>query len=162
MRFRDSCQPQAWSLRTWAGRCSRNGGILLAKSLQGDNRKPYSALWLSLSGQKSCFRPVWRHDASRFSRGSSAPANSPAVSEGLRCNGVTVLPDQAHNAVSPDPAARDGAGERLRWAVHCLEAMGGEVLAGPFHQPLGDFTGEPATAEWSARLDGWRGAGGGS
>src|SRR3954447_14272151 len=24
--------------------------ILLAKSLQGDNRKPYSALWLSLSG----------------------------------------------------------------------------------------------------------------
>ena len=48
--------------------------------------------------------------------------------EGLRCNGVTVLPDQAHNAVSPDPAARAGAVERLRWAVRCLEAMGGEVL----------------------------------
>src|SRR4051794_20318736 len=64
--------------------CSIFDPILLAKSLQGDNRKPYSALWLSLSGQKSCFRPVWRHDASRFSRGSSAPANSPAVSGRFR------------------------------------------------------------------------------
>src|SRR3954470_1443724 len=51
--------------------------ILLAKSRQGDNRKPYSALWLSLSGQKSYFRPVWRYDASRFSRIGSAPATSP-------------------------------------------------------------------------------------
>ena len=72
--------------------------------------------------------------------------------EGLRCNGVTVLPDQAHNAIAADPAGRAGAVERLRWAVRCLEAMGGEVLAGPFHQPLGDFTGEPATAEERERL----------
>ncbi|HEY0409877.1 MAG TPA: sugar phosphate isomerase/epimerase, partial [Candidatus Dormibacteraeota bacterium] len=72
--------------------------------------------------------------------------------EGLRCNGVTVLPDQAHNAIAADPAGRAGAVERLRWAVRCLEAMGGEVLAGPFHQPLGAFTGEPATAEERERL----------
>jgi hypothetical protein len=31
--------------------------ILLAKSLQGDKRNLYSALWLCWSGQKSCFRP---------------------------------------------------------------------------------------------------------
>jgi D-psicose/D-tagatose/L-ribulose 3-epimerase len=65
--------------------------------------------------------------------------------EGLRCTGVTVLPDEAHSAISPDPAARRGALERLRWACDCLAAAGGEILAGPFYQPLGVFTGEPPT-----------------
>lgn len=72
--------------------------------------------------------------------------------EGLRCTGVTVMPDEAHSAISPDPAARRGALDRLRWAVDCLEAAGGEVLSGPFHQPLGVFTGEPPTAEERDRL----------
>src|SRR3954449_7259565 len=40
--------------------------ILSAKSLQGDKPTRRYALWLSLSGYKSYFRPVWRHDASRF------------------------------------------------------------------------------------------------
>ena len=72
--------------------------------------------------------------------------------EGLRCTGVTVLPDEAHSAVSADPVARRGAVERLRWAVDCLHAAGGEVLSGPFHQPLGVFTGDPPTAEEHRRL----------
>ncbi|MGD9511145.1 MAG: sugar phosphate isomerase/epimerase family protein [Geminicoccaceae bacterium] len=67
--------------------------------------------------------------------------------EGLRCTGVTVLPDAAHSSISPDPACRRGAVERLRWAIDCLAAAGGEVLAGPFYQPLGQFTGEPPTAQ---------------
>jgi D-psicose/D-tagatose/L-ribulose 3-epimerase len=71
---------------------------------------------------------------------------------GLRCTAVTVLPDEAHNALSPDPASRKGAVERICWAVDCLEAAGGEVLCGPFHQPLGLFTGEPPTAEEKGRL----------
>ena len=72
--------------------------------------------------------------------------------EGLRCTGVTVLPDEAHSAVSADPAARRDAVERLRWSVDCLHAAGGEVLSGPFHQPLGVFTGDPPTAEEHRRL----------
>src|SRR5689334_20062416 len=52
--------------------------ILLAKSLQGDKCNLYCALWLSLTGQKSCFCSVWHHDASRISRKGSASANSPA------------------------------------------------------------------------------------
>jgi D-psicose/D-tagatose/L-ribulose 3-epimerase len=72
--------------------------------------------------------------------------------EGLRCTGVTVLPDEEHSAVSADPAVRRGAVERLRWSVDCLHAAGGEVLSGPFHQPLGVFTGEPPTAEEHRRL----------
>jgi D-psicose/D-tagatose/L-ribulose 3-epimerase len=71
---------------------------------------------------------------------------------GLRCTAVTVLPDAAHNALSADPASRKGAVERIGWAVDCLKAAGGEVLCGPFHQPLGVFTGEPPTAEEKGRL----------
>ncbi|MFO1070005.1 MAG: sugar phosphate isomerase/epimerase [Geminicoccaceae bacterium] len=71
---------------------------------------------------------------------------------GLAATGVTVLPDQAHSAVSADPAARQGAVDRLRWAVECLHAAGGELLAGPFHQPLGEFTGEGPTAAEKERL----------
>src|SRR5690242_6100031 len=58
------------------------GRILLAKSLQGDKCNLYCALWLSLTGRKSCFCSVWHHDASRISRKGSASANSPAVSPG--------------------------------------------------------------------------------
>src|SRR4051794_23956449 len=54
--------------------------ILLAKSLQGDKPTRYYTLWLSLSGYKSYFRPVWRHNATRFSRKGYAPATSPTVS----------------------------------------------------------------------------------
>jgi D-psicose/D-tagatose/L-ribulose 3-epimerase len=86
--------------------------------------------------------PVFEGDEAHF-----AQVGRVLDGEGLRRTGVTVLPDQAHNAVSADPAARAGAAERLRWAVRCLEAAGGEVLAGPFHQPLGEFTGEPPTEE---------------
>ena len=66
--------------------------------------------------------------------------------EGLRCTGVTVLPDAQHSSISADPAWRQGAVDRLRWSIDCLSAAGGEVLAGPFYQPLGQFTGEPPTA----------------
>ena len=58
---------------------------------------------------------------------------------------------------APAPSARtrpraQGAVDRLRWAVDCLHAAGGEVLAGPFHQPLGVFTGDPPTAAERDRL----------
>ena len=66
--------------------------------------------------------------------------------EGLRCTGVTVLPDDARSSISPDAAGRHGAVDHLRWALDCLAAARGEVLAGPFYQPLGVFSGEPPTA----------------
>jgi D-psicose/D-tagatose/L-ribulose 3-epimerase len=72
--------------------------------------------------------------------------------EGLRCTAVTVLPDEAHSAVHHDPAFRRGAVDRLTWALDCLKAAGGEVLCGPFYQPLGVFTGEPPTARERGHL----------
>src|SRR3954465_12152151 len=68
-----------------------NDRILLAKSLQGDKSEFYYVLWLSKRGPISCFCPVWCHDASRFSRKGSAPANSPAVSGPLWQTGAAAV-----------------------------------------------------------------------
>lgn len=66
---------------------------------------------------------------------------------GLRATGVTVMPDAAHDCLSSDPAVRAGALKHITWAIDCISAAGGETLAGPFHQPLGVFSGNPPTAE---------------
>jgi D-psicose/D-tagatose/L-ribulose 3-epimerase len=71
--------------------------------------------------------------------------------EGLACTSVTVLPDEAHSAISPDPASRQGALEHLAWAIECSEALGSEVLCGPFHQPLAVFSGEGPSEDELAR-----------
>jgi D-psicose/D-tagatose/L-ribulose 3-epimerase len=91
--------------------------------------------------------PVFEGDPAHFAR-----VGRIVRDEGLRCTAVTVLPDEAHSAVSADPVSRRGAMERLHWAVDCLHAAGGEVLSGPFHQPLGVFTGEPPTDQERERL----------
>jgi D-psicose/D-tagatose/L-ribulose 3-epimerase len=75
-----------------------------------------------------------------------------AKDAGLRMTAVTVLPDEQSSAISPDPASRANAVKRLQWALDCLSAAGGELLCGPFYQPLGVFTGEPASAEERAGI----------
>lgn len=93
-----------------------------------------------------------------------------AADEGLLATAVGVIPDDAHNPVSDDAAAREGGLSHLRWLVDCSEALGAEVLCGPFHQPLGQFTGagpteaetarmveaHQAMADYAARVDGLR------
>ncbi|MEZ5935677.1 MAG: sugar phosphate isomerase/epimerase family protein [Alphaproteobacteria bacterium] len=71
---------------------------------------------------------------------------------GLACTSVTVLPDEAHSAISPDPASRQGAIDHLSWAIDCSEALGSELLCGPFHQPLAVFSGEGPSEDELARL----------
>jgi len=67
---------------------------------------------------------------------------------GLRSTGVTVMPDAAHDCMSSDPGVRAGALKHISWAIDCVEAAGGELLSGPFHQPLGVFSGNaPTTGE---------------
>src|SRR5262245_44984674 len=66
---------------------------------------------------------------------------------GLRVTAVTVIPDAEHDCTSSDAKARAGGLAHLKWAIDCLEAAGGEVLCGPFYQPLGIFSGNPPTAE---------------
>jgi D-psicose/D-tagatose/L-ribulose 3-epimerase len=71
---------------------------------------------------------------------------------GLRATAVTVMPDAAHDCMSSDPQVRAGALKHISWAIDCLVAAGGETLCGPFHQPLGIFSGAPPTSEERANV----------
>jgi D-psicose/D-tagatose/L-ribulose 3-epimerase len=69
---------------------------------------------------------------------------------GLRCTTVTIVTPEA-SPISPDAAVRKAAVERLKWAVECNHALGAETMVGPFHSPLGVFSGEPPTADEKKR-----------
>jgi D-psicose/D-tagatose/L-ribulose 3-epimerase len=71
---------------------------------------------------------------------------------GLRCTGLVIIPDAARDCASADPAARAAGLAHLRWAIDCLQAAGGELLCGPFYQPLGAFSGAPPTPDELARV----------
>lgn len=77
----------------------------------------------------------------------SNPAHFKAVGQaikdnGLECTAVTVLPDEAHNAISPDAANRKGAIEHLKKVIECGHNAGVQTLCGPYYQVLGQFTGK--------------------
>ena len=57
---------------------------------------------------------------------------------------------EAENPISPEPSIRAAAGKRLRWAIDCSQALGAGLMMGPFHSPLGVFSGNGAS---EAELD---------
>lgn len=61
---------------------------------------------------------------------------------GLECTAVTVCPDEAHNAISPDAANRQGAIDHLKRVIECGHNAGVQTLCGPYYQVLGQFTGK--------------------
>lgn len=68
---------------------------------------------------------------------------------GLERTVVAIIPDEAHNPVSSDAGVRGRAVDHLKRVVDCSAALGGQVIAGPWFQPLGVFTGEkPSDAEY--------------
>lgn len=60
--------------------------------------------------------------------------------EGLDCTTLTNLPPDA-NPVDPDPAVRERALDRLRWAVDVSHALGSPILSGPLYAAADSFTG---------------------
>lgn len=61
------------------------------------------------------------------------------------------------NQISPDPAIRKATLERNKLAVDCAMVLGANLLNGPYHSALGQFTGQPATEqEWSWAVDNLR------
>lgn len=66
---------------------------------------------------------------------------------GLERTAVALIPDEAHNPLTADAAARDRALDHLKRVAECCAALGATHLVGPFYQPLGVFTGEKPTAE---------------
>jgi len=64
---------------------------------------------------------------------------------GLDCTSITVIPDEDRSPISNNEKSRTNALEYMKWAIDCSAALGSEILAGPYHQPLGIFSGEPPT-----------------
>ena len=64
---------------------------------------------------------------------------------GMSSSSVTVM--FGGNAISPDKALRQKALDHLKWAIDCSAALGSDILAGPFHQPLGEFSGSGPTED---------------
>lgn len=51
--------------------------------------------------------------------------------------------------LSDDPSERAAGRDHLHWLVDCAAALNAEVIAGPFHQPLAQFSGAgPTQREW--------------
>ncbi len=72
--------------------------------------------------------------------------------EGLLATAVGLMPGEAYSLISDDPAARRAGAGHLEWLLECADALGAEVLCGPFHQALGVFTGRGPTEEELGRL----------
>jgi D-psicose/D-tagatose/L-ribulose 3-epimerase len=64
----------------------------------------------------------------------------------LKTSAVTVTTAET-SAISPDPAIRKAAVERLQTIARHSAILGADVLCGPFHQALGVFTGTGPTEE---------------
>lgn len=60
---------------------------------------------------------------------------------GLERTAVTTIPDEARSPISADPGIRQAARDYLAQVFDCCEAVGTDLLCGPFYQPLGVFSG---------------------
>jgi D-psicose/D-tagatose/L-ribulose 3-epimerase len=70
--------------------------------------------------------------------------------QGLACSTVTVMTEEA-NPISPEASVRKAAGERLKWAIEMNHLLGSYAMCGPYHSPLGVFSGSGPTADEKKR-----------
>ncbi|KKC32731.1 sugar phosphate isomerase/epimerase family protein [Devosia psychrophila] len=66
---------------------------------------------------------------------------------GLRRTSTSVIPSIDANPVSSDAAVRKAGIQHLDWALDCAIALGSESVGGPFHAPIGHFTGSGPTPD---------------
>ena len=68
----------------------------------------------------------------------------------LKATTVGVVGSIDANPISNDSASRKAGQAHLDWLVDCSAALGAEVLCGPFHSPLGVFSGSGGNIyEWA-------------
>lgn len=73
---------------------------------------------------------------------------------GLECTTVTVVGEDA-NPISADPAIRRAAVDNLKLRLTHSAVLGSTLLCGPYHQPLGVFSGGGPTEDeksWAAEV----------
>lgn len=61
---------------------------------------------------------------------------------GLGRTVVALIPDEAHSPLVADAACRARAVDHLRRVIDCTAILSGQVIAGPWFQPLGVFSGD--------------------
>lgn len=72
---------------------------------------------------------------------------------GIARSTTSVIPSPEANPISTDPETRRRGIAHLDWAMDCASALGAESMGGPFHAPIGCFTGAGPTEEelrWGA------------
>jgi D-psicose/D-tagatose/L-ribulose 3-epimerase len=69
---------------------------------------------------------------------------------GLGCTTVTLVTPEA-NPISPDTGLRKAAVDRLKWAIDMNVTLGSDLMAGPYHSPLGIFSGSGPTPDEKKR-----------
>ena len=89
--------------------------------------------------------PLFGGDAAHYKR-----VRQELDRNGLRCTTVTCVNEKA-NPISPDPALRKAGLEHMKWAIEMTAILGGENLCGPYHSPLGVFSGTGPTADEKKR-----------
>jgi D-psicose/D-tagatose/L-ribulose 3-epimerase len=119
--------------------------LLLWTTHVGDEHLPLLER-LKATGYDGVEIPLFQGDVGHFRRLAQATRDN-----GLACTTVTVLPDEAHSAISPDAGSREGALDHFKWAIECSAALGSDVLCGPFHQPLAVFSGQGPSEDEKAR-----------
>jgi D-psicose/D-tagatose/L-ribulose 3-epimerase len=70
---------------------------------------------------------------------------------GLGSTAVMIIPSPELSPISPDKTARQKGLNHIGWATRMVAAMGGEVLCGPYHSPLGVFSGTAPTEDEKKR-----------
>ena len=61
---------------------------------------------------------------------------------GLRRTSTSVIPSPEANPLSADREVRARGVAHLDWIMECAVALGSESVGGPFHAPIGHFTGQ--------------------
>ncbi len=123
--------------------------LLLWTTHVTDAHMPHIAA-LQRAGYDGVEIPVFEGEVAHYQRLGAALRDA-----GLGCTAITVIPDAAHSPISPDAGHRQGARDYLAWATDCAAALGSPMLCGPFHQPLGQFSGGGPTEQergWCAEV----------
>ncbi|XWN31897.1 MAG: sugar phosphate isomerase/epimerase family protein [Devosia sp.] len=90
--------------------------------------------------------PVFEGDADHF-RAVGAMLDE----VGLARTNCAIVPSPDADPTSADEAVRARGLAHLDWLVDCASALGSQSIGGPFHAPLGHFTGAGPTEEERAR-----------
>jgi D-psicose/D-tagatose/L-ribulose 3-epimerase len=89
--------------------------------------------------------PIFGGDAAHYKK-----VRQELDNHGLACTAVTVATPEA-NPISPDAALRKAGLDRLKGIIEMSAILGVENLCGPYHSPLGVFSGTGPTEDEKSR-----------